>query len=53
MERNYFYLLECSDCVVDIRCIIIANELGIQLPKNPTNAEEVVMTTDFFYNYKN
>ncbi|MPM07295.1 hypothetical protein SDC9_53601 [bioreactor metagenome] len=62
MERNYFYLLEYSDCVVDIReqysllsiedSIIIANELGIQHPKNPATTEEIVMTTDFFITIK-
>lgn len=57
MERNYFYLLEYSQNVVDIReqypllpieeTIFIANELGIRHPKNPQTGENVVMTTDF------
>lgn len=58
MERNYFYILEFSDKVIDIReqypllpleeTISIANELGINHPKNPETGEEIVMTTDFF-----
>lgn len=57
MERNYFYILEYSDKVVDIReqyplmpiedTISIANELGINHPRNPKTSEYVVMTTDF------
>ena len=57
MERNYFYILEFSDCIKDIReqfpllpleeTQIIANELGIEHPKNPKNGEYIVMTTDF------
>lgn len=58
MERNYFYLLEYSDRVIDIReqypllpiedTISIADELGINHPQNPKTSEYVVMTTDFF-----
>lgn len=57
MERNYFYILEYSDNVVDIReqfpllpleeTILIANELGINHPKHPETGEFIVMTTDF------
>ncbi|GIX59796.1 TnsA endonuclease N-terminal domain-containing protein [Bacillus cereus group sp. RP29] len=57
LERNYFYLLECSDLVVDIReqypllpieeTIVIADELGIKHPANPKTGEPIVMTTDF------
>jgi len=57
LERNYFYISEFSDCVVDIReqfpllpkseTIVIANELGIKHPTNPKTNEPIVMTTDF------
>lgn len=57
MERNYFYILEFSDKVIDIReqypllpiedTILIAEELGIKHPKNPETGENIVMTTDF------
>jgi hypothetical protein len=57
MERNYFYYLEYSDRVIDIReqfpllpieeTILIAEELGIKHPANPKTGEEIVMTTDF------
>lgn len=57
MERNYFYLLEYSDDVVDIReqfpllpiedTISISEELGIEHPRNPKTGEFIVMTTDF------
>jgi len=57
MERNYFYILEYSDDVIDIReqypllpiedTIAIANELGIKHPSNPETGEYIVMTTDF------
>jgi hypothetical protein len=57
MERNYFYFLEFSDEVVDIReqypllpledTLAIAMELGITHPKDPKTNEPVVMTTDF------
>ncbi|KOM96227.1 TnsA endonuclease [Clostridium botulinum] len=63
MERNYFYLLEFSDSIVDIReqfpllpledTILIAEELGLEHPKNPTTGESIVMTTDFFISIKN
>lgn len=57
LERNYFYLLEYSDSVVDIReqypllpieeTIVIADELGIKHPTNPKTGEPVEITTDF------
>lgn len=57
LERNYFYLLEYSDLVVDIReqfpllpleeTQIIAEELGIKHPTHPQTKEPIVMTTDF------
>lgn len=57
MERNYFYILEYADNVVDIReqfpllpleeTILIANELGVNHPKHPETGEFIVMTTDF------
>lgn len=57
MERNYFYILEYSDNVKDIReqfpllpqedTISIADELGLRHPKNPETGEDIVMTTDF------
>ncbi len=58
MERNYFYILEYADEVVDIReqfpllpleeTLSIADELGFEHPKNPETGEFIVMTTDFF-----
>jgi hypothetical protein len=57
LERNYFYLLEYSDEVVDIReqyplfpieeTLLIADELGIKHPIDPTTQEPIVMSTDF------
>jgi hypothetical protein len=57
MERNYFYILEYSDNVIDIReqypllpiedTISIANELGISYPRHPEIGEDIIMTTDF------
>ena len=57
LERNYFYLLEYSDFIVDIReqypllpieeTIVLADELGIKHPTNPKTGEPVVMTSDF------
>jgi len=56
-ERNYFYFLEYADCVIDIKeqfpllpieeTLAIANDLGIEHPKNPKTGEYIVMTTDF------
>lgn len=57
LERNYFYLTEYSDFVIDIReqfpllpleeTIVIADELGLKHPIDPKTNEPVVMTTDF------
>lgn len=57
LERNFFYILEYSDTVIDIReqfpllpleeTILIAKELGIEHPQNPDTGEFIVMTTDF------
>lgn len=57
LERNYFYLLEYSDLVVDIReqypllpleeTIVIAGELGLKHPTDPKTNEPIVMSTDF------
>jgi hypothetical protein len=62
MERDFFYLLEFSDDVVDIReqypllpreeTMEIALELGVEHPKDPTSGEEIVMTTDFLITLK-
>lgn len=62
LETNYFYLLEYADNVIDIReqfpllpledTILIAEELGIEHPKNPKTGELIVMTTDFFITLK-
>lgn len=53
MERDYFYILEYSDNIKDIReqfpllpqedTISIANELGLRHPKNPETGEDIVM----------
>ena len=57
MERNYFYILEFSDKVLDIReqfpllpledTLSIVEELGIRHPKELKTKEDIVMTTDF------
>ncbi|QEY21657.1 heteromeric transposase endonuclease subunit TnsA [Psychrobacillus sp. AK 1817] len=57
LERNYFYLLEYSDEVVDIReqypllplgeTLNIADELGLKHPTNPKTNEPIEITTDF------
>lgn len=57
METNYFYILEFSDGIVDIReqypllpleeTLLIAESLGIRHPLNPKTKEPIVMTTDF------
>lgn len=57
LERNYFYYLDFSDNVIDIReqypllpieeTILISKELGIEHPKDPKTKEDIVMTTDF------
>lgn len=63
LERNYFYLLDFADNVIDIReqfpllpleeTLLIAKELGIQHPENPQTKEPIVMTTDFLITLKN
>lgn len=63
LERNYFYITEYSDFVIDIReqfpllpleeTIVIADELGIKHPTNPKTGEPIVMTTDFLLTIKN
>lgn len=57
LERNYFYLTEYSDIILDIReqfpllpleeTIVIADELGLKHPTDPKTNEAIVMTTDF------
>ncbi|MGC4379199.1 TnsA endonuclease N-terminal domain-containing protein [Fictibacillus sp. Mic-4] len=57
LERNYFYITEYSDFIIDIReqypllpleeTIVIADELGIKHPTDPKTGEPIVMTTDF------
>lgn len=57
LERNYFYLTEYSDEVIDIReqfpllpleeTIVIADELGIKHPTDLKTGKPIVMTTDF------
>lgn len=57
MERDYFYLLDFSDEIMDIReqypllpiedTLAIALELGIKHPEDPQTHEPIVMTTDF------
>ncbi|KIL74120.1 heteromeric transposase endonuclease subunit TnsA [Bacillus badius] len=58
LERNYFYITEYSDLVIDIReqfpllpleeTIVIADELGLKHPADPKTGKPIVMTTDFF-----
>ena len=62
MERDFFYLLEFSDDVVDIKeqypllpreeTMEIALELGFEHPKDPMSGEPIVMTTDFLITVK-
>jgi hypothetical protein len=62
MEKNYFYFLEYSDIVQDIReqfpllpledTLLIAEELGINHPKNSETDEFTVMTVDFLVTMK-
>lgn len=57
MERNYFYFLEFTDEVIDIReqfpllpiedTLLIADELGLKHPRHPQTGEPIIMTTDF------
>ena len=63
METNYFYILEYSNEVMDIReqfpllpieeTLTIADELGIEHPQNPKTGEVIVMTTDFLVTLNN
>lgn len=63
LERNYFYITEFSDYVIDIReqfpllpleeTIVIANELGIKHPTDPKTGEPIVMTTVFLLTINN
>lgn len=56
-ELHYFYMLEWSDSVVDIReqfpllpqeqTLEIADSLGVKHPVDPKSQEPIVMTTDF------
>ncbi|WP_232781522.1 TnsA endonuclease N-terminal domain-containing protein [Macrococcoides caseolyticum] len=57
LERNYFYLTEYSNFIIDIpeqfpllpleETIVIADELGIKHPVDPKTNEPIVMTTNF------
>ncbi|MDZ7952507.1 TnsA endonuclease N-terminal domain-containing protein [Nostoc sp. DedQUE09] len=57
LELNYFYVLEWSSIVCDIReqypllpleeTLAIAEQSGIPHPKHPKTQEPIVMTTDF------
>ncbi len=57
LETNYFYVLDGSSVVTDIReqfpllpieeTLAIANECGLVHPRDPATREPVVMTTDF------
>ncbi len=57
LERNYYYILEFSEAVIDIReqypllpieqTIAIAEELGIKHLTDPNTGENTVLTTDF------
>lgn len=63
LERNYFYLTEYSNFVIDIReqfpllpleeTIVIADELGLKHPADPKTNELIVMTTDFLLTMSN
>lgn len=56
-EERYFYLLDWSEIVVDIReqypllpldeTLAIARRLGFVHPRHPRTKEPIVMTTDF------
>ncbi|OJD60902.1 heteromeric transposase endonuclease subunit TnsA [Bacillus sp. NH11B] len=61
LERDYFYVLEWSESVVDIReqfpltredTLYIANEKGIKHPTDPKSQIPIVMTTDFLITIK-
>jgi hypothetical protein len=63
LERNYFYITEFSDFIIDIReqfpllpleeTLVIADELGIKHPTDPKTGEPIVMTTDFLLTINN
>ncbi len=63
MERNFFYMLEFSNDIIDIReqypllpiedTMDIAMELGVTHPKDPKTNEPIVMTTDFLITKNN
>lgn len=62
LECDYYYVLEWSDSVVDIReqypltredTWFIANEKGIKHPTDPKSQIPIVMTTDFLITIKN
>jgi hypothetical protein len=62
LECNYYYYLDISDNVIDIReqypllpieeTILIANELGLEHPRNPITKEYEAITTDFFIDFR-
>lgn len=56
LEKNYFYLLDWSSLVVDIReqfplpiedTMMISERLGVRHPTDPKTKESTIMTTDF------
>lgn len=57
LERNYYLILEYSNCVIDVKAqypllyleetIAIAEDLNIKHPFNPQTREPNVLTTDF------
>ncbi|PRS29062.1 heteromeric transposase endonuclease subunit TnsA [Bacillus sp. RJGP41] len=62
LERDYYYVLEWSNSVVDIReqypltredTWFIANEKGMKHPTDPKSQIPIVMTTDFLITIKN
>lgn len=61
LEREYYYVLEWNDVVLDIReqyplsqedTWFIANEKGFKHPTDPKSHVPIVMTTDFFITIK-
>jgi hypothetical protein len=61
LERDYFYVLEWNNSVVDIReqfpltrddTLFISNEKGIKHPTDPKSQVPIVMTTDFLLTLK-
>ncbi|WP_257008336.1 TnsA endonuclease N-terminal domain-containing protein [Bacillus sp. FJAT-45350] len=61
LEKDYFYVLEWNNSVVDVReqfplsredTWFIANEKGIKHPNDPKSQVPIVMTTDFFITIK-